>query len=323
MTVFHHDGPFDACNPHRNARKDRRAPMQAFPTGSANMALGGSGPVNSRIDLEKYSGRGEEGFADYGNTRKTGHTFVSPTDKIEQIHADETYGLGTSTFLEGARAPGHKPRESDDIAAQKDQSTNGINNGGGITRKKSLAQRFRGMSASRRNGPDNTRSPEARYHPGSVNLTDSERNSPPSASGGHLMQNKAMSAGGPMRAKYTRENEVNVFEENYDAAFERKGQQIRIAEQERPSHANRRPSSPLAPAGGAHGSVGGGGSSRIGYGLTRSVTSDSATTPAQQRGRSFSGEEKGVAANGGGGGFLSRMKSLKGGKRARPERRES
>src|ERR1700736_3612880 len=30
-SVFHHDGPFDACNPHRNRAGSKRAPMQAFP----------------------------------------------------------------------------------------------------------------------------------------------------------------------------------------------------------------------------------------------------------------------------------------------------
>jgi hypothetical protein len=54
-TVFHHDGPFDACNPHRNVKKDRRAPMEAFPANSANMALGGSGPLNSQIDLDSMA----------------------------------------------------------------------------------------------------------------------------------------------------------------------------------------------------------------------------------------------------------------------------
>ncbi len=281
LAVFHHDGPFDACNPHRNARKDRRAPLQAFPEGSANMALGGSGPLNSRLDLDKFHGRGEEGFADYGQTRKAAPapTYVNPTDKVEQVHGDPSYGLGTSTFLEGAPATRKalERRESEDQGMYADDNTMG----GGLTRKKSLAQRIRGMSASQRRGPGGEiRSPDARY-----NALDG-------ASDGRRI---AQSAGGPSRAQYTNENEVNPFDSEYNSAFEKKGTQIRIAEQEKPS-ANigraRAPSSPKP------------------YGLTRSITADSAV-------RSGTDEEKPS------GGFLNRMKSLKGPRRARPERKES
>ena len=105
MPVFHHDGPFDACNPHRNAKGGRRpAPMQAFPEGSANMALGGAGPLRSRIDLDKFHGRGEDAFSDYAVTRKADTTIVNPHDRVEPVHGTETDGLGTSTFLDGAPA---------------------------------------------------------------------------------------------------------------------------------------------------------------------------------------------------------------------------
>lgn len=65
--LFHHDGPFDACNPHRNRKKDHRAPMHAFPADSANNAIGGSGPLNKTIDINQFHGRGAEGFSDYGS----------------------------------------------------------------------------------------------------------------------------------------------------------------------------------------------------------------------------------------------------------------
>lgn len=277
--VFHHDGPFDACNPHRNAKKDRRAPMQAFPEGSANMALGGSGPLNSRLDLEKFHGRGDEGFQDYGQTRRAAPapTFTNPTDKVEQVHGDASYGLGTSTFLEGAPASKRalERRESEDQTTFQDGEM-----GGGLTRKKSLAQRIRGMSGSQRRGPGGELlSPSSRYN--GVDGADSRI--------------KAVSAGGPSRARYAKENEINPFDE-YDAAFEKKGTQIRIAEQEKPSASASRTDAPTSPKP---------------YGLTRSVTADSAI-------RSGTDEEKPV-----GGGFLNRMKSLKGGRRARPERKQS
>ncbi|KAI7290927.1 hypothetical protein KC315_g19759, partial [Hortaea werneckii] len=71
--LIHHDGPFDACNPHRNktSGKSRRpAPMQAFGADSMNMVLGGSGPLRSKLDLDKIHGTGVEGFTDYASTRK-------------------------------------------------------------------------------------------------------------------------------------------------------------------------------------------------------------------------------------------------------------
>lgn len=282
LAVFHHDGPFDACNPHRNAKKDRRAPMQAFPEGSANMMLGGAGPLHSRLDLDKFHGRGEEGFQDYGQTRKANTTllqqqFINPTDRIEQVHGAESYGLGTSTFLEGAPASKRalERRESEEQTAQE-----GMPYGGGLQRKKSLAQRLRGMSASQRRGPGGEiRSPEARYN-------DTGAFSPPLG--------QSQSAGGPARAaqNYTNQNEVNVFDNEYDAAFEKKGTQIRIAEQEHPGHV-RAPSSP----------------SGAGAALTRSVTADAnLASPSEEKPAS---------------GFLNRMKSLKGGRRARPERKDS
>ena len=285
--VFHHDGPFDACNPHRNVRKDRRAPMQAFPEGSANMALGGSGPLRSRLDLDKFHGREEEGFQDYGNTRKANTTYVQPQyvnphDRIEQVHGEESYGLGTSTFLEGAPASKSalQRRESEEQTPMQDPGM-----GGGLQRKKSLAQRLRGMSGSqRRAGPGELRSPDARY-----NGVDGTGDSPP--------QIKAISAsaGGPSRAVYTKDNEVNPFDNEYDTAFEKKGAQIRIAEQERPNVGRvRAPSSPKGAA------------------VTRSMTAEAAVrSPGAE-------EDKPI-----GGGFLNRMKSLKGGRRARPERKDS
>jgi len=285
--VFHHDGPFDACNPHRNksgSKTSRPAPMQAFAKDSANMALGGSGPLRSRLDLDKFHGREQEGFLEFSATRKPDTVVINPTERIEQVHGAQTDGLGTSTFLEGAPASRSalQRRESEDQQATM-QDNNAM--GGGLTRKKSLAQRFRGMSATRRYGPgaagDNLRSPDARYH-------DTFDTSPP--------QNKAISAGGPMRARYTKENEVNPFDNEYDSAFDKKGTQIRIAEQERPSQVGRS-------------------SSPKGMGLVRSLTADSSAV------RGSNEEERQPST--GGGGFLNRMRSLKGGRRARPERQDT
>lgn len=280
--LFHHDGPFDACNPHRNAKKDRRAPMQAFPADSANMQLGGAGPLRSRIDLDTFHGRGEEGFSEFAGTRKKTETnqwktepiTIDPRQKVEPVHGEETFGLGTSTFLEGAPA------------SRKDMQRRGSEDpevhGGGLSRKKSIAQRFRGMSASKRDRPDDLRSPETRYQYGG-------KASPPAPP-----TSKAMSAGGPVQARYNKDDEVNPFDNDYEAAFDKKGSQIRIAEQEKPYSRPRAGSSPRAPP------------------LTRTRTSD-ARLPSRS-GRVSSGDEERPTTSGVSG-FLNRMRSVKGGSR--------
>ncbi|QPG73433.1 hypothetical protein FOA43_000743 [Brettanomyces nanus] len=46
---FHHDGPFDACTPHRN--KDiKQAPVLAFPPDGPNNSIKGVGPLHSKAD---------------------------------------------------------------------------------------------------------------------------------------------------------------------------------------------------------------------------------------------------------------------------------
>ncbi|KAI7010654.1 hypothetical protein KC318_g18810, partial [Hortaea werneckii] len=291
--------------------------------------------------LDKIHGTGVEGFTDYASTRKQDTNIVNPYERFEQVHGDATDGLGTSTFLEGAPASrrDQQRRESEDQEAMFAKANmaagpSGGNNGGGggLTRKKSLAQRFRGMSNTRKVSGGNSgsagagglslepgRSPDARYN---TNPNTSLLDSPPRADlppGGQ----KAVSAGGLTRAS-TRDNEINPFDkEYYDSAYEKKGAQIRIAEQ---SQLQERPS------GGFGGSRIRAGSSPRNATLTRSITADSAQQVS--RGRRSDEEGKGGAtaagaavgggsgSGGGGGGFLSRMKSIRGGRRARPERKE-
>lgn len=247
--------------------------MQAFPTGSANNTLGGSGPVNTKIDLDRYHGRGEEGFNDFATSAvvpskpKNAENF-NPTEKIEQIHSEETYGLGTSTFLEGA------PASKRALARRDSDEEVGTLPGPGLGRKKSLAVRLRGISQPKgRSGEERVVSPEARY-------------GGPTSPG--IPANGVQSAGGPSRARYAAGQESNPFFNDYDDAYEKKGTQIRIAENANSGRA-RAPSSPRP------------------IGLTRSVTTDSADLPERPAG----------------GGFLNRMKSLKGPRRVRPDRRPS
>jgi hypothetical protein len=266
-SMIHHDGPYDAVQPHRNREKDKRAPMHAFPEGSANNALGGSGPVNDKIDLDKIHGRGAEGFTDFGSNayarpelKERAITF-GPKERSDIVHGDESHGLGTSTFLEGAPASRTAVQQ-----AQNEQRT-AIENG--LGRKKSIAQRFRGLNQPRRDyGADRPRitSPEARYGNG-------QSPQGPLTTGGTLTSNKA--------------NERNPFFDNYDDAYEKKGAAINVAQQE----GVRSPTSP-------------GGRNPLTRALTAESGGGSPVEPKPQNG----------------GGFLNRVKSLKGGRRPRPER---
>ncbi|KAK5296674.1 Pal1 cell morphology protein-domain-containing protein [Cryomyces antarcticus] len=280
--LFHHDGPFDACNPHRNRKKDSRAPMQAFPVGSANNALGGSGPVNKSINVDQFHGRGVEGFTDYATsgveeTRKRPSVeraiSFNPKDRVEPVHGEESIGLGTSTFLEGAPASrtAIQRRESDNEASAF---------GSSLTRKRSLAQRIRGISQPRRGwegvGAQRITPPDARYHYGGTTSPDSD----PQATNG------PQSAGGRYKTY-----EQNPFFDDYDDAYEKKGASIKIAETE--NHQGGRARAPSSPMG-RHNA------------LERRITTDSIPEGQQQKSS---------------GGFLSRVKSLKGGRRSRPEQR--
>ncbi|EEP82685.1 predicted protein [Uncinocarpus reesii 1704] len=189
VTMFHHDGPFDACNPHRNRKNLRNAPMQAFPKDSRNMALGGAGPNNSSLDLNQFHGRGEEGYADFSKTSRTTERF-DPTARVEPIHGAESMGLGTSTFLEGAPASRAAiERRQSETEAQALQSA-------GLQRKKSLAQKIRGINT--RGGAGRVTSPE-----------------PPIR----------MS---PVSGPSTKRNDKNPFFQDYDEAYDVKG--VRIQE---------------------------------------------------------------------------------------------
>ena len=286
LVVFHHDGPFDACNPHRNRTGSQRAPMQAFPKDSANNMLGGSGPVNKQLDINQFHGRGAEGFTDYStsgipSTDSTHEPFsaggrgqrpaagngiiMNTTARVEPVHGDESMGLGTSTFLEGAPASrtAIKRRESE-------SETQTFGTIGSLARKASLAQRIRGISNNRTNiGPSGRMtSPDFVYQRTNLPTSPGQSNT----------------------------GENNPFFNNYNDAYEKKGARIQIAEETRGDRMvgrARAPSSPMRNA--ARGAA-----------LERRITNDG-TTGAEGEGKT-------------GGGFLSRVKSLKGGRRNRPER---
>ncbi|KAK5236328.1 hypothetical protein LTR47_002279 [Exophiala xenobiotica] len=264
--LFHHDGPFDACNPHRNRKGSRQAPMQAFPKDSVNMALGGSGPLNKKINLEQYHGTGQEAHVDYNEAavveEDEAYFRRPPTERstsafnaiarIEPVHGSETAGLGTSTFLEGAPASraAIQRRESEYEAQQQAQAN-------GLSRKKSLAQRIKSVR-------------------------------PKMSEGGRMTSPEPIGTPNSPLGTGRSENNANPFFKDYDKEYEKKGAQIAFAEDPQKPSRSRAPSSP-----------------RRGLAvLERKLTVESL------------GAEEGKT----GGGFLSRVKSLKGGSRTRGRR---
>lgn len=138
--VFHHDGPFDALNPHRNRQSSRRAPMQAFPKDSLNNSLGGSGPLNQQADHSTFMGETAEAFRDFAaGARAKNAAIFNPVSRGDIIHGDESHGLGTSTFLEGTPAARAAIARRQAEEAQEATTV-------GIQRKKSLAHRIRHMN---------------------------------------------------------------------------------------------------------------------------------------------------------------------------------
>lgn len=297
--------------------------MQAFAKDSANNTIGGSGPVHKEINFAQFHGRGDEGFTDYATSgavkpqAEPGIEFESyagssaplrrgpgirpgidrtssfnPTSRVDPVHGEESLGLGTSTFLEGAPAAR--------TAIQRRESENeqipGMGNTGGLGRKRSLAQKIRGISNSNRGGgfagpPGKVPTPNGFY----------ERTTSPTGA------EEVQSAGGMPNIKAT----GNPFFNDYDDAYERKGQKIQNAEQRMRNGSfgggedqiNARARAMSSPKRAPTGAM-----------LERRVTNDGAVASPV--------EPSGGGGGGGGGGFLSRVKSLKGGKRTRPERRE-
>ncbi|KAL2867285.1 Pal1 family protein [Aspergillus lucknowensis] len=198
--MFHHDGPFDACNPHRNRKGARAAPLKAFPKDSSNMALGGAGPVNQNIDLNLFHGRLEEGYNDFAATgiaenRKVEGVSFDPSSRIEPVHGAESMGLGTSTFLDGT------PASRAAIKEVQSEQQNALNGAGGLARKKSLAQRIRG----------------------GINRPNGRIVSPQSA------LRSPSTPGHPVSPR----NEKNPFFQDYDDAWDSKASRINSAEEAR------------------------------------------------------------------------------------------
>ena len=147
------------------------------------MMLGGAGPNNSRLNLDQIHGVGQEAHVDFHSAAAQDEDAAymrraipekvkgfDPSQRAEIVHGEETVGLGSTTFLEGAPAARVvlQRRESE----LEDSQLNG-----GLSRKKSLAQRFKSVRTA---GRANATSPEPAATPTSpLGTAQSESNANP------------------------------------------------------------------------------------------------------------------------------------------------
>lgn len=147
---FHHDGPFDACNPHRN-KNTKEAPVLAFPADGANNSLTAVDPNEKYATENKVFGRSnvDEVYDYRGPVTAIARPFDSSMKQLP-VHGDTTLGLGSSTFLDGTPASREAIVKSGEEASQ----------GAMLGRKKSLVAKLRGS-----NGPGPAVPPKSRIVP--------------------------------------------------------------------------------------------------------------------------------------------------------------
>lgn len=158
--------------------------MHAFPKDSLNNSIGGSGPLNAQADHSTFMGNAtEEAFRDYAAGARAKNGVVHPADAKKEplifdpiargspIHGNESYGLGTSTFLEGT--PAARTAIARRQAEQAQEFTDG-----GLQRKKSLAQRIRSINR----GPRDLSAPGRVTSPGGLSASSPDATVPAGSS---------------------------------------------------------------------------------------------------------------------------------------------
>lgn len=232
--------------------------MSAFAKDSLNNSIGGAGPLNARPDHKRFMGTAdEEAFKDYAGARswpkkdsksQAEDNYFDPTSRGEILHGDESLGLGTSTFLEGT--PAARSIIEKRYAEQAQEVAEG-----GLQRKKSLAQRIRGVGR----GPGGRPS----FGEGARRPTNPE------------LRGRVSDESRPSNDPSSPNDEL------------RNESETRVAD-------GSGPTSPISP---------GSQPRRVSYGPERTATADGTTTTEDAQGKQGSG------------GFLARVKSLKGGPR--------
>lgn len=194
ILVFHHDGPFDACRPHRN-KQPHKAPVAAFPKDSlTNTLAGGLGEVPG-LDRDKYFGLApQEAFQDYGVVATTGSSATpsrqrrtsdpeqqtqqqrlpvrSLKEDVESQKIRPSVGIRSTSFdprsktepVHGVETVGlgtstfleGAPAPKSAIKAANDDD---YEDGGGLARKKSLVQKIKGRRGTTGAGGDRSPPP--------------------------------------------------------------------------------------------------------------------------------------------------------------------
>lgn len=207
--------------------------MKAFPADSANQSLTGFGPRPEKGDHSiLYGNRDAEAYHDFSRSagrrgssddilrKPTNAMSFDPVARVEPVHGDETLGLGSSTFLDGA--PASKKAILQQIE-ETQQAEALVEKGSGLGRKKSLSHKIRGLSGGRpRFNTDN-----AYRRRGSDEEIPSDTRFPSNSS-----------------TLPRRRNENNPFFSDYDTAYDKKGEFIN---RDFVTGRDRAPSSPRAP----------------------------------------------------------------------------
>jgi len=265
--------------------------MTAFAKDSANNALSGGAPKT--FDYDNFHGRGEEGFADFASSGQE-YTTVPQYRRQEREQpsfnptdrVEQIHGqasVGLGTSTFLEGAPVSRSAMQRRESEREEFPTQG-NLGTNTGGNISGLGRKKSL-AMRIRGLSQPRRPGDMTGGRLTSPEGYDLRSPDSPSG-------SISAGGPLRARPRHDEKNPFFQSDYNDAYEKKGAQIREVE----ANVGR----PRA------------GSSSRGGALTRSITADSGSPYGEN-----------VTEDKPAGGFLSRMRSIKGGKRARPERRGS
>lgn len=179
---FHHDGPFDACTPHRN-KNNTAAPVLAFPVDGPNSTIGGATTKKSAMnevfgvddaDDDSFLYSKQNSSKDALRSAAANHIKnLDAKNKTQQVHGVETSGLGSSTFLDGAPASNQRTMGMNTVSQNL-----GIQRGNTISYKTTDTSTFRtnygnntstmnnggGMNDLRRNLSTNTRPTVNRYN---------------------------------------------------------------------------------------------------------------------------------------------------------------
>ncbi|CCD24120.1 Pal1p NDAI_0C04600 [Naumovozyma dairenensis CBS 421] len=205
---FHHDGPFDACTPHRN-KNNKAAPVMAFPVDGPNSTIGGASSKQSAMDEvfgrddvdddnDLYKLKGGNSTKDAIRTNIGDFKQMDAKNKATLVHGPITGALGSTTFLDGAPVDG------------------GYSDNAGLQRNKSISYRMRDSNNNnktsngnlRRNMTTNTHS-SSRYN-SDLNYSNSNNNTSRFNGGGGAATRNMRTTGNVPRITRTQSDNADM-----------------------------------------------------------------------------------------------------------------